>query len=231
MNRFIVYIALIFGLASSVDAQETELRSLTAFNEIKVATGIEATIIEGVTNQIEITTDGFEMEEIISSVKDGQLVVKLKTNINLWRERNIDVQAFITYNQELSEINVNSGASIYSDDTVSSENLELNASSGANLEIEVSCGDIGAVVSTGAEMTVKGEARRLDLRFNTGASFNGFNLVTKKAKIRGGTGANAEINVSEYIKTNVNTGASLKYKGNPSKKDINKGTGGDVRRH
>ena len=194
MDRFIFFLAFIFGLTISVQGQESELRSLESFTKIKVATGIDATIVEGLINQIEITGDGIELDEIISSVNGDQLVVRLKTN-----------------------------------NTVSSENMELNASSGANLDIEILCGDIEAIVSTGAEMKLKGEARRLDLRFNTGASFSGFNLLTQKVKVKGGTGANAEINVAEYLKTNINTGATLDYKGNPAKKDINKGTGGEVK--
>lgn len=229
MNRLIIILAFISGLAYSVVAQDSELRSLETFNEIKVATGIEATIVAGSINQIEITSNGIELEEVISSVKSGQLVVKLKTNLSLWKEKKVDVQAVITYHQELSGIYVNSGASIYSDNTVVSETIELSSASGAHMDIEIMCGDVDAAVSTGAEMKIKGEAKRLDLKFNTGASFNGFKLVTQKAKVKGGTGANAEINVVEYIKTNINTGATLDYKGNPSNKNINKGTGGEVR--
>lgn len=229
MIRHTVLLILLFGISSTITAQETELRTLDPFTDIKVATGIEATLVEGTTNEIELTVNGIELDEIMTSVKGGQLVVRLKTNLKLWEEGRLDAQVIITYNQELSGIIANSGASIYSDNIVSSDDIEIKASSGATLDLEAKCGDIKAMVSTGAEMRLHGEARRLDLRFNTGASFDGAELLTQKAKVRGGTGANAEINVSDYIKTNVNTGATLDYKGNPSKRDINKGTGGEVR--
>jgi len=229
MIRYLVFLAFTFGLAISATAQDTELRSLDAFNEIKVATGIEATIVEGTTNQIEITANGIELDEILSSVKGGHLVVRLKTSLNLWEEGRLDVQAIITYNQELAGIIANSGASIDSDNKVTSENIEIKASSGATLDLDIMCGDVKATVSTGAEMDLKGEARRLDLKFNTGSTFRGFDLQTQKARVKGGTGAEAQITVHEYIQTKVNTGATIEYKGNPSKQDINKGTGGEVR--
>ncbi len=229
MSRYTILLVLIHGLLLPLTGQDTETRSLESFNKIKVATGIEATIIEGSSNEIKISAEGVELDDIKSSINGGELVVKLKTNFNLWKEGKMDVEVIISYTQELEGIYVNSGASIYSDGPVSSENLEISSSSGASLDLDVRCGDIEASVSSGAEIDIKGEASRLDLRFNTGASFRGFDLETQKARVKGGTGGDAKINVTEYIKTNVNTGASLDYKGNPSKKDINKGTGGEVR--
>ena len=228
MSRYTILLVLIHGLLLPLTGQDTETRSLESFNRIKVATGIEATIIEGSSNEIKISAKGVELEEIKSSVSGGELVVKLKTNFNLWKEGKMDVKVIISYTQELEGIYVNSGGSIYSDGPVSSEKLEMNASSGASLDLDVKCGDIVASATSGAEIDIKGEASRLELRFNTGASFRGYDLKTQKARVKGGTGADAQINVNEYIKTNVNTGASLYYKGNPSKTDIKKGTGGEV---
>jgi NAD-dependent DNA ligase len=229
MLRTTILFTVIYGLSIPLIGQETETRHLESFNKIKVATGIEVTIVEGTENEIVIFSDGIELEEIKSEIKGGELLVKIKTKLSLLQTNNIDVQARITYVEELESIIANSGASIESENNVSSSILELRATSGASLDLSVICDDIEAGLSSGAEMDIEGESGRLDLRFNTGSSFRGFDLHTQKARVKGGTGGSAEISVSEYIKTNVNTGASIEYKGNPSKKDINKGTGGEVR--
>lgn len=220
---------LLVSISSSVLSQGSQTRSLNSFDKIKIANGIEATLIKGDKNEITLTSEDIPLEDIISKVRGGELTVKLKVKLNLWKEKRIDVLAVITYTDDLIGIYANSGGYIEADHSVTTATLDINASSGAHIDIDIVCDDVIVNTNTGAEIELQGVVGRLDLRFNTGATFEGSQLEAGKAKVKGGTGGDASIKVSHYLKTNVNTGASLTYYGSPPKTDINKGTGGEVR--
>lgn len=217
-------------LSTLAIGQETDTRSLSQFDKISVATGIKANIVAGDKNEIKITARGIELEKIESSVEDGQLVVKIKRKWNNWGSPSkSEVKALITYNSELEGIAASSGASIDSDNTIISDHLELDASSGADIDVDVMSQSVAVDVSSGARIETRGKTSTLDVEVSSGSTYKGYDLLSQDAKVDGSSGASAKISVSNSLNVDVSSGASVKYKGDPSIKNIDKSSGGSVK--
>ncbi len=209
--------------------QETETRSLGNFDEISVATGIDATIVSGNKNEIKISAKGIEIEKVKSEIDNGELVVKIKKKWNDWSNRKTDVTVTITYAQELEGVSSSSGASVQTENSIVSDHLELDASSGASLDVDVQCRSVEVEVSSGARVEAGGSTTDLTLDMSSGSSYKGYDLSAKNATIEGSSGASAQISVSNSLEADVSSGASVKYRGNPSNRDIEKSSGGSVK--
>lgn len=228
MKKTILILVSIF-LTAIVFGQETETRSLSNFDEISVATGINATLVSGNKNEIKITAKGVELENVKSEIENGKLVVKIKKKWNDWSSKRTDVSATITYSQELEGVSSSSGASVRTENSIISDNLELAASSGASLEVDIQCRSVNVDVSSGARIEASGSTTDITIDISSGSTYRGYGLSAKNATIEGSSGASAQISVSNSLEADVSSGASVKYKGNPSNKDIDKSSGGSVK--
>lgn len=215
-------VVLVFG-------QDTETRRLGNFDEISVATGIQAKLISGNKNEIKITAKGVDIEKVKSEIENGKLVVKIKKKWSDWNMKKTDVTAIITYAQELEGVSSSSGANVQSENSIISDNLELDASSGAEIEVDVQCQTVTVEVSSGARVEANGSTTDITIDISSGATYRGYDLSAKNANVEGSSGASAQISVSNSLEADVSSGASVKYRGNPSNKDIDKSSGGSVR--
>jgi len=224
-------ILLFLSIAVSLIAygQDSETRSLSNFDEISVATGIDATIVSGNKNEIKITAKGVDLDKVSSEISNGELVVKIKRKWNDWSSRKTDVTAVITYAQELEGVSSSSGASVHSENSIVSDKLELDASSGSSLEVAVQCREVIVEISSGARIETSGSTSDLTIDMSSGSTYKGYDLSAKNANIEGSSGASAQISVNNSLEADVSSGASVKYKGSPSNKDIDKSSGGSVR--
>lgn len=227
-NSILLFTFLLTGFFS-LSAQETETRDLSSFERISVATGIDATIVAGNENSIDISAKGIDLDRISTEIKNGKLVVKITKKWNNWSMRKNNVKATITYTEELKGVSASSGASVVSNRTIESRDIDLSASSGASLDVAVNSDNVDVNVSSGAEVSASGRTQDLQVDASSGAEFKGYELSAENADINGSSGASTKISVSNMLDANVSSGASVKYKGSPSSRDIDKSSGGSVK--
>ncbi len=230
MKNFTTLFLILITGSIGLSAQNTETRELNTFDQIHVATGIHATLIPGNTNKIVLTAKGIDLDKVKSQVKDGALTVKI-TNNKLWNWsiKKQKVEALITYASELEEISTSSGASIVSEHDIISNDLSIEASSGSKIHVDLVSDEVAIEVSSGASIKAGGRTTDLEVDISSGASFKGYDLVADNVDVDGSSGASARVNVTENLVVDVSSGSSVKYKGNPKTKDIEKSSGGSVR--
>ena len=213
-------------------AQDSETRQVESFDGVKVSSGIEAELIQGRTNKVEISASGIDLDKITTEVKKGVLKVGIDQNWwNSWSSKRKKVKAKITYSSELSSLAAGSGSSVWSDEVIQSNELDLDVSSGASMEVEIEVRDASIDISSGASLNVSGSAGSTEIDMSSGSSLNGYGLQTGSVDIDGSSGSSARIHVTDNLVADVSSGATVKYKGNPSNKNIDKSSGGSVRQN
>lgn len=208
---------------------DTETRSLKSFDELSVATGIEAIIEKGSENKIMIDAEGVELDRIKTEVSGDRLTVKIENKWKIGWTSKRKVKVYITYTETLNDIETSSGASLYSENILNGGNLDLDASSGSKIEVEVDADNLTAEVSSGATIDVAGRADTFSGESSSGSSLGSYDLNVNKAKLDASSGSSIKVTVKNNLTANASSGASVKYKGNPSNTDIDKSSGGSVR--
>lgn len=204
-------------------------RSVSNFDSFHASGNVSVTLIKSNETKVE-----FEMirgnEESLQIKEEGsKLRIRIKNNNSIFGRSNAKAEVKVYY-KELSEIKSSAGSNVSSQGTVVSNNMDISASSGSTLSLDLSANEIGIKSSSGASMNLEGEASKVVVSTSSGATISASELISKEAYIDASSGATTSIHASEEIVAHVSSGGNVRYSGNPSKKKIDKSiSGGSVR--
>ncbi|MEE9373601.1 MAG: head GIN domain-containing protein [Saprospiraceae bacterium] len=218
-------------ISSSIFATDIEVRELGNFSRVAVATGINLILVPGNTNEAEIEVDNIDLEDIITKVEGRKLIIKVKGKNWGWKlgkrtRRKVNVT--LTY-KDINEISASSGARVTSDYALVNEEIEVSASSGSSVNLEIEGNDVEASASSGATITLSGECNTLDASVSSGSRIKGSDLEASDVEASASSGASMRIWAKESLYARASSGGTVKYKGNPEKMRKKKSSGGSVK--
>jgi hypothetical protein len=222
-------ITFISTMAAGGNSDKTETRQVSNFKGIKVSTGIDLYITMGTVEEVKITADDEIIDEIITEVKDGTLRIYIKKPNNWfnWNIGNQTRKAYVTV-KELQEIDASSGSDVKSENTLKGEDLKVSASSGSDVEIDVYYKNLSIDASSGSDAKISGKTKNLEVSASSGSDIKTQDLESSNCKASASSGSDITVRVTETLQASASSGADVNYYGNPSSKDINESSGGNV---
>ena len=228
IKLFTISMALIvcFGAQSFAKKSDTQVRNVSEFSAIKVSSGIDLYLTQGNSEKVEVKADEDIIDKIVTKVKDGVLHIYLEKNMN-WKW-NKSRQAFVTFD-DLTAIKASAGSDVYSENSFDLEDLKLDASSGSDIKLtDVVAQKIGLETSSGSDAKISGKVEQFEARASSGSDIDAGNLVSKNCKVRVSSGSDATVHATKSLKADASSGGDIRYKGNPTHRDTNESSGGDV---
>jgi hypothetical protein len=121
---------------------------------------------------------------------------------------------------------------VRSKDVVSGNNLDFDVSSGASVDIEVEGSMVSIDASSGSMIKLKGNSEKAVIEASSGASVDGQYLEVDHTSADVSSGASIMCVANKSIEAEASSGGSIKYKGEPTKQniDVGKYSGGSVTR-
>jgi hypothetical protein len=202
-----------------------EVRQVDDFDQIKVNRGMNVYITQGSPTKVVVIADSNLHESIETEVDGDVLTVTVNENIRWAKEKKVMITV-----EKLSSLKGSSGANAYSQAQIMSENLELNASSGANLKMDVNAKYLKAGSSSGANIYLSGLAKDAELETSSGANLKAGELKADQCKMRASSGGNVTATVVEKLEAKATSGGNIYYFGEPSTTDIDSSSGGNINR-
>lgn len=202
-----------------------ETRTLQSFNAVKISNSIEAELVKGDRNELEISASGIELDRISSQIDKQVLEVKI-TGSNFGAT---SVKVKVTY-KDISEVSTSTAAKVFVKDPLAGKMVKINAATSSYVEAEVDTRNLLVDAATNAKVFISGNAETLDLKAFTNAEINGKNLEVDEAKVRVNTAASANFTVNESIEGSAATAGKVYYRGDPNSIDVRTNTGGAIER-
>ncbi|MGK0413643.1 MAG: hypothetical protein ACJA1B_001851 [Polaribacter sp.] len=228
----ILFIAALFSacngnMLNSVSGNRnvrTENRSVTeSFTRVKVSTGLELYLTKGVKPKITVEADENLQDIIITEVKNGVLYIYSEKNIWKAGARKVYVTA-----KTLEGITATSGAEVYTQETITADIIDINASSGAQMEISLDANSVETNATSGAHIYVFGLTEKHTSSATSGASIEAYKLRSKQVTARVTSGADINIYASESMSATATSGGDIDFKGSPKKISKTKNSGGSI---
>lgn len=202
-----------------------QVRSVDEFDQIKVSRGMNVYITQGSPAKVLVIADSNLHEIIETRAEGGVLIVTATENIRWARTKKVMVTV-----EKLVGIETTSGANVWSQSPIRSENLELKAGSGANLTLEVKSRHLKADCSSGANIILSGLAQEAELETSSGANLKAQELKADACRMRASSGGNVTATVVEKLEARASSGGNITYHGEPAETNIDKSSGGNVHR-
>ena len=228
MNQLLILMATML-LSAGLLAGDKETRSLNKFDGVKVSSGISTTMVASSENKIDIDAHGIDLDRIKSDVSNGTL--KVTIDQKWWKSlmnRKQKIKVTIYYTEAIEAIGANAGASIECQDVIKNDLLTVDVSSGSMVDLEIEANELRSDISSGASLYIEGSAHSAWIDIASGSSFKGNDLSVDDASIEASSGSSVKLEVAEELNADVSSGASVRYAGSPTLKNIDKSSGGSV---
>ncbi len=223
MRLFLVCMGCLF-MTGSLSAQY--VLDLDAFHKLSVFGNLKVRLVKGEASRIEFPYEDFLPERFKMELSDEKLSLRLVDKIPDWDETTYVV---LTYT-DLDEIWVHAGARLFADQPIEAEEIKLEGSMGAQVELELYADRLETYVTEGAQVELTGKIRAQRLKVATGGMYKGYHLEAERVEARAKTGAVGKVWATQQLKASAYTGGTINYKGQPKNLDVNSGVAGTIRR-
>jgi len=228
----ISFILVIIGMSKTSfagNSDKTEMRNVGNFNGIKVSSGIDLYVTMGTTEEVKIIANNDIIDDIITEVKDGTLKIYIKQSNNWFNWNNSGSRkAYVTV-KELVLLEASAGSDIKSENTLKGEELEVSTSSGSDVTIDVYYKNLKVDTSSGSDATVTGKVKTFEASSSSGSDLHAKDLESKICKVNSSSGSDATVSVTDELYAKASSGSDVYYYGNPTIKNIDESSGGDVK--
>ena len=196
------------------------------FNKISISAGLTAEITQGEKDFVEVEADENILKYIITEVhNDKTLHIHWKKNISIRRFKKAVVHISM---KALREVRASSGSDVKSMNVFKSENIKLNASSGANINIMIEATRVSLNASSGADIDIKGSTDRLNADASSGADIDADKLIAQHVNANASSAGDISVHAVQSINANASSAGDIEYSGNPKETNNHESSGGDV---
>ncbi len=227
----ILILVAAIGIPSALagNSDQTEIRKVKNFKEIKVSAGIDLYLSMGETEEVKIVADDDIIDDIKTEVKDGTLHIYMKNNSWFnWNRMNKTRKVYVTV-KELEALRASSGSDVRTSNTLKGERLLVTASSGSDVEIDVIYKNLKVDTSSGSDARLSGKVKNLEAEASSGSSIKAQELESQNCKAKASSGSDISVSVSDELYARASSGADIRYSGNPQTRDTDESSGGDIK--
>ncbi|REE24555.1 head GIN domain-containing protein [Winogradskyella pacifica] len=194
------------------------------FNEIKVSQGIDLYITQSDAIGLSVEADENLQDLIMTDVENS--ILRIYTTENIRRASSKKVLLNI---ETISAIKATSGSDVYSTNTISVPNLELNCTSGADITLDVITETLNCKSTSGSDINVSGTTKSLIAEATSGSDIDASNLKAQTSNVKATSGADISVNTSKELTANATSGGDIRYSGNPEKVNKSDNSAGSVK--
>jgi hypothetical protein len=201
-----------------------ENRNVTeSFTAISAAEGMNVFVNQGDNLEIVVEADENILELIGTDIRDGELKIHAIENIGRATRK-----IYVTL-PEVTGLYASSGADLVSDGMLDVNRIRVDASSGADIRVQLSADEISASCSSGADIYMEGQTNQLFATASSGSDIKARNLKAAVCEANASSGADIHVYVSESLKADASSGGDIRYDG-AAQANLHKSSAGSVRK-
>ncbi len=180
------------------------------FTAVLASEGIDVFVTQDDEFKIAVEADENVIDLIGTDIKNGRLKIHAIENIGRATKK-----VYVSL-PDITALESSSGADLIAQNVIESERIELDASSGSDIQVELSAREVVADASSGADIKVSGNTNMLYADASSGSDIRARNLFAKKCNADASSGADISVNVSESLVADASSGADISYTGDAS---------------
>ncbi|MCM4169126.1 hypothetical protein KCTC52924_00107 [Arenibacter antarcticus] len=193
------------------------------FSGVSASEGLDVYITQGTDYEILVEADENVIDLIATELKNGVLQIHTIKNIGRATKK-----IYVTL-PEITVLKTSSGADLIAKSAVRAETIQLNASSGSELQIDdLNADKVSANTSSGADLKIAGQATTFYSNASSGSAIKASDLTTAVCRANASSGARITVNVTESLSADASSGADIQYTGN-AKVEGKRSSSGSVR--
>ena len=197
------------GIKGNSVIVEQDRKVTEDFTTISASEGIQVYVTQADEYRISITADENIIDLIGTDIENGKLKIQALKNIGH------STKKVMVSLPNLKALHSSSGAHISTENTIKSNHLTLEASSGSMLGIELIGNQLEVNTSSGANLWLSGKVNNTLIEASSGSKIEAKELSTVLCNAQASSGSSVTIAVTESLQANANSGGYIAYTGDP----------------
>jgi hypothetical protein len=212
-------ILLFAFILSGIQVQaDNQTRKVDSFTEISLWVGAKLYLEQGNKYNLEIVAKPSTLDEIITEVKDGKLIIRFPNKNFFWNDfRPGDITIYVT-TPEITGLGVSGSGDIIAEDEIKSKIVDLAVSGSGNIKLsEFSAERVKAIISGSGDICLTGKNAAQDLSVNISGSgnFKGLDYQADDVSVKIAGSGNVEIEANNNLYVRLAGSGNVTYKGRP----------------
>jgi hypothetical protein len=218
--------ALSLLLAGSLAAQPTsQERTVTSFAELRAQQGVDVQLTQGTRESLRIEVEGAELADVVSSVEGNVLTLSMPNNWTWVPGRRVVAHVGFV---RLSAISASGGSDIQSRNALRLEDLEVAASGGSDVDLDVQARSLEFRLSGGSDLELRGSTPSLTISASGGSDADAASMTAERVELHVSGGSDASVRATAAIEIEASGGSDVLVSGNPADRQVNNDKSSDV---
>ncbi len=192
------------------------------YTAVKVSEGINLFLSQKDETSVIVEADENIQDLLMTEVENGTLKIYLKNAVGK-ATKNV----YVTM-PEIKKLTASSAANLRTKSLIKSNNLTIDASSGADIEAEIETTNLTCESSSGADIDLSGICETADFHASSGANIDAKELEADTVSAKVSSGGDIHLSAKISLTANASSGGNISYYGNPEKLDVNTSSGGNI---
>ena len=203
----------------------TERRNVEGdFKSIEVNNAIEVVIEQSDKTEIVVEADDNLQKHITTKVENGTLIISCdKNSFSNMKSKKVRVKMPV-----IDELEATSGSTITSKNILKGENIRLNTSSAAAIDISIESDNITCDSSSGSNITINGKALQIKTTASSGSEINADALLANEVSADVSSGASISVHPIVSLNAQASSGGNITYDIQPKSIQKNTSSGGSI---
>ena len=211
-------ILFVFSLSGLQVRADDQTRKVEPFTEISLRISAKVHLQQGEKQNVEVIAKPSTLDELITEVKDGKLIIRFPTKDFFWKTFQ---PGEITINITVPEINglgISGSGDIIAEDQIKTKSLDMAISGSGNIRLsDLAAERVKAAISGSGDVVLAGKTAAQDLSVAISGSGNlkalDFSADDVTAKVSGSGNVSIGANKNLYIR--LAGSGNVTYKGKP----------------
>ncbi len=204
----------------------TEVRNIKEnFSSIDVSSGIEVILEQSSDKFVSVEAESNLQKLIDTKVENGVLMIEPNEEINATKTIKVTIRM-----PKIEGLDASSGSAIKGIGTFKGDAISIDASSAAEVNVNLKYDDITLDSSSGSSINAKGIALKLETSASSGAEIEANELLVNEVIADVSSGANIKIHPIVNLNGNASSGGNITYDIEPKSISKDESSGGNVGR-
>ncbi|AUC15065.1 hypothetical protein BTO06_07920 [Tenacibaculum sp. SZ-18] len=200
-------------------------RNVGSFDKVGLSGSFNVILVSGKEGKITLEGEENILPYIITEVKNGTLIVKVKRNTNIKTRRKLTVTVPF---EDIDGVALEGSGNIIAKNTIRGNNVSFSIGGSGNIKAPVNAKKIEASIGGSGNIDLKGNGKDLKCSIAGSGNIRAYNLDVNNLSVSVAGSGDIEATVSERIKASIAGSGSVYYKGDAKYIDTDSVGSGDV---
>jgi len=196
------------------------------FNSVKISRGLDVYLTQSDSDKLTVEADENLHEIITTNIKNNVLYISTTENIGRSSSKKV-----LLHFKDLESIKATSGSDVFATNTIKAIHLELETSSGSDMELHVEAETVSCHATSGSDLELSGKTQTFIADASSGSSIEADNLESINAQVKASSGAEINVNTLKKLTAKTSSGGDIHYVGTPESIEKNDGVSGSIEKH